>query len=144
VAERTDGPAVDALFADLEAQARADFEAQGTGECAQVRRSLAMRYQGQNYEQEIPVPEGPVDLAQTVEGYNRLHEEFYGYRFDGIPIELVRATAVALAPQPTLPPMVAEDTGGEAVPREVFFPEHGFVETPVVRREARGPPPRAR
>jgi N-methylhydantoinase A len=100
-----------------------------------MRRSLAMRYQGQNYEQEIPLAEGPVDLAATVEAYHRLHEDFYGYRFEGIPVELVRATAVALAPEPSLPPMTAEDSGGEAAPREVFFPDHGFVETPVVRRE---------
>jgi N-methylhydantoinase A len=135
VAERTDGATLDALFADLETQARADLEAQGAAETPQLRRSLAMRYQGQNYEQEIPLAEGPVDLEQTVEAYHRLHEDFYGYRFEGIPVELVRATAVALGREPTLPAMAAEETGGEAAERDVFFPAHGFVATPVVRRE---------
>ena len=52
-----------------------------------------MRYEGQNYEQEIPVPDGEFSdeaLAQILERYHELHEEFYGYRFDGVPIEMVR------------------------------------------------------
>ena len=47
----------------------------------------------------------------------------------------MRATAVVLGPEPTLPAMAAEETGAETTERDVFFPEHGFVPTPVVRRE---------
>src|SRR5438874_1696100 len=76
---------------ELECSARADFAAQGTAEAAEVRRSLAMRYQGQNYEQEIAVPAGPIgdaELEEVIAHYHRLHEDFYGYRFEGIPVEL--------------------------------------------------------
>jgi N-methylhydantoinase A len=138
VAERTTGGELDRLFQELAEQARADFAAQG--EAAgdpEVRRSIAMRYGGQNYEQEIALPAGPIDLARTVEDYHRLHEEFYGYRFEGIPVELVRITVVATAQVPNLPPMagVVDDTLAGST-RDVHFPGHGFLTTPVVRREA--------
>jgi N-methylhydantoinase A len=142
VAERTTSAELRRLFDELEGQARADFATQGSATPeAEVRRSLAMRYQGQNYEQEIPVSEGAIgdaELAEVVERYHRLHEEFYGYRFEGIPIELVRISVVVAAPVPVLPPMASAVAGDGAAPetaREVFFPEQGFVETPVIRRE---------
>lgn len=143
VAERTSGPELDRLFTELEEQARADFAAQGAAGAASVRRSIAMRYGGQNYEQEVPVPAGAIgdaQLAEVVESYHRLHEDFYGYRFEGIPVELVRISVVVSAPAPSLPPLVAQ--GGAPEPeasRAVYFPEHGFVPTPVVRRESARP-----
>ena len=42
-------------------EARADFAAQGVGEEPSVRRLAAMRYQGQNYEQEVPFSAGELD-----------------------------------------------------------------------------------
>lgn len=144
VAERTTGAHLDTLFHDLEERARADFAAQGNARPAEIRRSIAMRYQGQNYEQEVPVPAGTIDdmrLAEVVECYHRLHEEFYGYRFDGIPVELVRITVVISALQPTIPSRMTERGGATETVRAVHFPGHGFIETPVVRREAAQPRP---
>jgi N-methylhydantoinase A len=136
VAERTTGAELERLFAELEGQARAEFAAQGAATPAELRRRVAMRYGGQNYEQEIPVPPGPVDLAGLVEDYHRLHEEFYGYRFEGIPVELVRVTVVVAAPEPELPPMTTgADGAAPETTREVHFPGHGFLATRVVRRE---------
>jgi len=140
VAERTTGADLDRLFRDLEQQAQSDFAAQGAGGgAAEVRRSIAMRYQGQNYEQEVPVPAGAIGdaaLEGVVEGYHRLHEEFYGYRFEGIPIELVRISVVVAAPEPVLPAMRPSGDSREADEvREVYFPDHGFVPTPIVRWE---------
>ena len=66
-----------------------------------------MRYQGQNYEQEVPFPSGELDddaLRDAYESYGRLYEEFYGYRLDGIPIELVRLAVIATGETPFLPP----------------------------------------
>jgi N-methylhydantoinase A len=141
VAERTTGAELDTLFRELEQQAQADFAAQGAaGGAAEVRRSIAMRYQGQNYEQEIPVPAGTIgdaQLAEVVESYHLLHEEFYGYRFEGIPIELVRISVVVAAPEPVLPSMRpsgdVSSVDGEV--RDVYFPDRGFLPTPIVRWE---------
>jgi N-methylhydantoinase A len=136
VAERTTGAELDRLFAALEGQAQADFAGQGAAAAGEVRRQVAMRYGGQNYEQEIPVPRGPVDFDAVVEAYHRLHEEFYGYRFEGIPVELVRITVVVTAAEPVLPGLTANGSApaGETV-RPVRFPGHGFLETAIVRRE---------
>ena len=77
------------------------------------------------------------DLAGVYEDFARLYEGFYGYRLDGIPIELVRLQVVIAGEELRLPePAQADGAGGEEAAREVWFPGHGFVETPVVRREA--------
>jgi N-methylhydantoinase A len=128
------------LFSDLEERALADFAAQG-GSDPSVRRSIAMRYQGQNYEQEVDVPAGeltPEALEAVYADYHRLYEGFYGYRLEGIPIELVRLSAIVTAPgvavRRAAGPVAAE---GEAETRDVYF-DGGFVATPILRRESLG------
>jgi N-methylhydantoinase A len=133
-----------AVFAELETQARADFAAQGLGEQPTVRRLAAMRYQGQNYEQEVPFLAGAVDeeaLREAYAEYGRLYEGFYGYRLDGIPIELVRLAVIAAGEAPSFErlPGVPEPGGAEVRSRDVFFPDAGFVSTRIVRRDALGP-----
>ncbi len=136
----TDAAEIAVLFDELEAQARRDFAAQGaSGTDPLIRRSIAMRYQGQNYEQEITVPQAidAQSLAGVYADYNRLYEEFYGYRLEGIPIELVRLAVVATAPAASLPPFTPNGSGppGEPETRDVFFPQGGFQPTPILHRE---------
>ena len=130
---------LDGLFRELEARAHADVAAQGLAQKPSVRRFIAMRYQGQNYEQEVAVPEGAIDdavLAEVYAEYGRLYEGFYGYRLDGIPIELVRLSVVAMGEPPVFAGLPSEDAEGEgAARRDVFFPETGFVATDIVRRQ---------
>jgi N-methylhydantoinase A len=130
---------LDGLFRELEAQAHADVAAQGLAQKPSVRRFIAMRYQGQNYEQEVAVPEGAIGdaaLAEVYAEYGRLYEGFYGYRLDGIPIELVRLSVVAMGEPPVFAGLPSEDAEGEgAARRDVFFPETGFVATDIVRRQ---------
>ncbi|MFN8188656.1 MAG: hydantoinase/oxoprolinase family protein [Gaiellales bacterium] len=135
---------LDALFAELEETARGEFAVQGPGETPSVRRSLAMRYQGQNYEQEVTVPEGTIDdgvLAAVYSEYGRLYEEFYGYRLDRIPIELVRLSVVVTGQEHAFPrlPGVPDVEASEPTTRMVFFPGPGFVETAIVLREQLAP-----
>ncbi len=133
------------LFQDLEGRALADFNVQDvSGSTPQIRRSIAMRYQGQNYEQDVPVAAGTLgddDITKLFEDYHRLHEAFYGYRFEGIPIELVRLLVV-VGDDDTTPVMISAQTGSAdavdnsvATTRQVYFPEHGFLDTPIARRE---------
>lgn len=144
----TTAPQLDSLFRELEAQSLADLAAQGATGSPVVRRSIALRYQGQNYEQEVAVPPGSVDeaaLAAVYADYGRLYEEFYGYRLDGIPVELVRLQVVADEGAPALSSLPSETREGEApgavaaaaaTIRDVHFSGHGFVPTRVVRRES--------
>ena len=135
----TSAPELDALFGELEAHALADAAAQGLAQRPAVRRFIAMRYQGQNYEQEVPVPTGAVDeatLAELYAEYGRLYEGFYGYRLDGIPIELVRLSVVAMGEPPVFAGLPSEEAEGAGpARRDVFFPGSGFVPTDIVRRE---------
>lgn len=130
-------------FAEVESTALANFDAQGgSGGAPIIQRSIAMRYEGQNYEQEIPVPEGEITddaLAQILERYHVLHDEFYGYRFDGVPIEMVRILVSVRGDEPRLPALSPQRTDAEAQTRdervaEVHFPETGFLSTPVAAR----------
>jgi N-methylhydantoinase A len=135
----TSAAELDTLFGELETQAQADVTAQGLAGKATVRRFIAMRYQGQNYEQEVTVPEGVVDeavLAEVYAEYGRLYEGFYGYRLDGIPIELVRLSVVAMGEPPVFDGLPTEEAEGEGPgQREVYFPATGFVATDIVRRD---------
>ena len=133
-------PELDALFAGLEKQARTDFANQGTDTDPTVRRSIAMRYQGQNYEQEVAVAGGPIDdrkLAAIYADYRRLYEEFYGYRLDGIPVELVQLSVIVSGAPPELAGelLVGGADATALAARDVFFPEHDFVPTAIRRRE---------
>ena len=62
--------------------------------------SISMRYWGQNYEQDVPVPDGPVTPgaagARRCDAFHRLHEQFYGYSITGEMIELIRFNVTAL------------------------------------------------
>lgn len=139
----TSATTLDALFHELEAQALFDVAAQGLAQEPSVRRFIAMRYQGQNYEQEVAVPKGAVDeagLAELYSGYGRLYEGFYGYRLDGIPIELVRLSVVAMGEPPAFASLPTEEGKGEGPERrEVFFPGSGFIPTDIVRRDRLAP-----
>jgi N-methylhydantoinase A len=139
---------VAALFDDLQATAVESFHAQGsTGEEPVTGRTIAMRYEGQNYEQEIPVPDGTLDdamLEQVLERYHELHHEFYGYRLDGLPVELVRLLVTATAHGAgALPSLSLDVRGRTAAPEaaeertaDVHFADGGFRPTPVVARSA--------
>ena len=141
---RTTAAEVGSIFAELEELARLDFAAQGLGEAPTIRRLAAMRYQGQNYEQEVPFREGGIDdgaLEDAYERYGQLYSEFYGYRLDGIPIELVRLAVIATgeAPEYARLPGVPDPGEGESATRDVYFPEGGFVPATIVRRDALAP-----
>jgi len=137
--------ALDALFAETEETATTHFNAQGSSdEEPAIARFIAMRYEGQNYEQEIPVLDGAITaelLAEVLERYHQLHHEFYGYRLDALPVELVRLTVTATAAGDGVLPALSLDVRGRTAaeqPRgtrtaEVHF-EGGFQPTPVVAR----------
>lgn len=128
------------LFDELQVRALANFNAQGgSAQAPEVWRSIAMRYEGQNYEQEIPVAEGDFTeqtLVDTFERYHQLHHEFYGYRFEGVPIEIVRLLVTVVGEEVALPPLTHESRAEKARSRttEVHFPGTGYVSTPVVGR----------
>jgi len=84
------------LNADLdaaEAEIRAQFEADGVP-AAEVRfeRTGDLRYLGQGYELQVPLPQGtltPAAMEAVLDGFYARHEAEYGHRFEGKVVEIV-------------------------------------------------------
>ena len=109
----------------------------------EIERSISMRYWGQNYEQDVPMPPGPVTpelLEKTLEAFHRLHERFYGYSITGEVIELIRfnVTISGHTESVTLPAMPSNGrlpVGQPVGKRDVAFQETGVTETVIYRRD---------
>ena len=139
--DSTDAATVHEHLKELVATVIADLRAEGYAGAAQVMRSISMRYWGQNYEQDVPMPDGDVTpdlLQQTLDAFHRLHQQFYGYVIGGETIELIRfnVEATSDAVPPSLPSLPDNDrTGVPQTTRPVFFQDHGLIACPIVQRQ---------
>lgn len=119
----------------------AELAADGLQQEPIVLRSLDMRYAGQNYEREVVIPDGPITL-NTLDVLERRfaeqHKEFYGFALEGEPTEsvLIRVSAIGLADGEigTEPPVATEPPPAPPT-RPVAFRGHGYLPTPIYRRE---------
>ena len=123
-----------AIFAALEAQARADLETEGFGaEAVRIERYLDFRYAGQGYEVQVPAPDGPLtpeSLQATRLAFDRAHEQKFGHAAPGEPAEIVsyRVAGFGLVPKPDLPTLTASGrplAAAQAGTREAYFAELG-------------------
>ena len=120
-------------------RAAADFEAQAGGvrsraPCAAPSR-CATRVRTTSRRSPCRLASSPPRRCAAVfEDFARLYEGFYGYRLDGIPIELVRLSVVATGEEPVPSPApgrgAATATARRVPAATVFFPGHGFVDDP--------------
>ncbi len=139
-----DAATVGAHFDEMTARAVAQLREEGFEGEPRIERSISMRYWGQNYEQDVPMPVGAVTpdlLVETLTEFHRLHERFYGYSISGEVIELIRFNVTASgSAEPVAIPAIAANghrpDPSQAQTRLVHFPEAGLVETPITRREA--------
>jgi len=127
-------------FNGLVASAVHDLRDEGfTGEPL-VLRSISMRYLGQNYEQDITVPPGPItaaSLRDVMRRFDEQHEQFYGYHIPGETMEFVHFKVSAIGPVSTidLPPIpVGRVTPRPRSSRLVVFQDEGRRDCPVFRR----------
>jgi N-methylhydantoinase A len=137
---------VGASFDALEARALESFEAQGGfAHGYRVERFIAMRYEGQNYEQEMPVGSGaisPERLDSVLADYHNLYYDFYGYRLDRMPVEFVRLGVTVTADGTGELPTLSLEVRGRAAAKnppaartaEVYFGDGGFRTTTVMPR----------
>ncbi len=133
------------LFRELEEKGRQALTREQTpGSQVTFRRALDMRYLGQSFDLNLPVP-GALDaqrFVQMQEAFHRLHEQTYGYAARANEIELVTARLEAVAPlaRPAFPeyPLAAAQPAADAqvAERPVFLDELGaFRSTPIYQRE---------
>jgi N-methylhydantoinase A len=140
---------VNEVLVRLRDQALVRIRDEGFGARPLLEAAAEMRYLGQNYTVDIPVPitNGGLDDSDLEELYRQFHREhtrLYGYEIEGEIIELIHFKVAAIGPAEK--PKVRELEGaGPAAPkaqREVYFRGRGWVTTPIYERSAL--PPTAR
>ncbi|RMH48346.1 MAG: hydantoinase/oxoprolinase family protein [Alphaproteobacteria bacterium] len=138
---------VEAEFRKLEDEARARLREEGVApEAMELQRSFEMRYVGQWRQLEVAVgPEPLTDLAPVLDSFHREHARAYSFedRGRGVEIYALRVVARGVVPKPQAAPAAA---GARTTPppaasrRQVHFGAgHGFLDTPVMRREELAP-----
>src|SRR6266542_827710 len=135
---------IDEAWNLLAKQAREQLAAEGFPAArATIKRSAALHYSGQTYELVVPVPDGPIDarmVARLEAAFADEHERTYGHRAGPEePVELVAIQVVGagLREGTRVPDRVISNRREPPLPppRPAWFgSEHGFVETPVLRR----------
>jgi N-methylhydantoinase A len=136
------------IVGKMEADALAQLASEDfTGTAVRVKRSADLCYQGQSFELTVPLAAGTLDgraLAELEDLFGREHERVYGHRAGpDEPVQLVslRVVAQGIPDRPRVPDRVAVDRhqpalpGGTPIRRRVYFgAEHGWQETPILRR----------
>jgi N-methylhydantoinase A/oxoprolinase/acetone carboxylase beta subunit len=108
-----DAAALERRFDELEAQARAQLEADGVpAERLVIQRVADCRYLGQGYELRVDVGSGAIDTAwieKVRADFHDTHQREYSRRFEESDIEIpnVRARAIGL-----MPPLATPETEG--------------------------------
>jgi N-methylhydantoinase A len=135
------------LFAELEELANSALEQDGVPPAHRaVKRTADLRYEGQAYEVNVPVPGGTLDKAAieaTLKHFHELHQQLYAHSNPERAVEFVsgRASAVGLT---SAPEMRKKNAGsGPPAPKErrsVYFDSaRGFEDTAVYDRVALNP-----
>ena len=129
------------LFDSLGREANEALERDGVAEQRRdQRRSADLRYVGQAYEVNVPVPEGPIDdkaAADVVRRFHERHRQLYAHHHPDKDVEFVSGRVAAIgsmsAPEPR-----KRDTNGGAERKEtrpVYFERaNGYVDTAVYDR----------
>jgi len=133
-------------YQELEAQGHRGLEGDGAPKDRHtMRRSADLRYLGQGYHLEAPVPGGAIDrraLDGMCEAFHAAHEATYGFRNPGEPIELVniRVTATGRMDKPAF--QATKEGGNDAGiartgSRDVYSRETGKAEPYVLYDRAK-------
>jgi len=96
-------PALDTIFAALEARAHDELRAEGvSAENIRLARGLDMRYTGQSHEIQVEAANG-----DWIKAFHAAHEQRYGYRQPDATVEAVsaRLRATGLTPKPEFAPI---------------------------------------
>jgi N-methylhydantoinase A len=131
-------------FVDLEEQANVWFDLEGISQDKRiVNKSADIRYVGQNYELQIPMPAGPTTsdtISALRTAFESAHTQRYGFAPEDEEIEMVtlRIEAVGLVKKADIKVQSKSDNLSPPTPvetRQVWMPEvDGVVSCPVFAR----------
>jgi N-methylhydantoinase A len=140
---------IDAVYAELEAQAREWLQSEQVPLAAQRLVGAAdLRYAHQSFELTCLLPDAPISqelLQQLVGAFHREHRRLYTYDLPDAPVELVNLRVTALGILPKLKAPVLKASAGnlqdaQAGTRQVYFEQTGSaVETPCYIRDRLAP-----
>jgi N-methylhydantoinase A len=101
-----------------------------------VRRSADLRYAGQNYELEVELPEGDLDVGWTalLERFAADHERQYGFSLPGEAVELINLRVTAMRANLPVPLVADPHEDFEPERRDVWFEPDAPVDCPIHRR----------
>jgi N-methylhydantoinase A len=113
-------------------------------------RTADVRYVGQAYEINVPVPDGEIDqatISSVFDRFHALHNQFYAHCHPNKKIEFVsgRLTAMGSMSVPPMAKFKSADAKGAGAPvkegsHSIYFEEAGdYVDTPVYFRETLSP-----
>lgn len=144
--ETADVKMLEQSFAAMEAQGKNQLLAQRLApENIRLARSADLRYEGQSYELNTPLPDGPLTaqkLRQVIDTFHKLHYQVYAYGSVDEKVEFInlRLTAIGLAPEVKLRSAQSANKGGAVKDRRrVYFFDHGFVDSPILDRAKLSP-----
>jgi N-methylhydantoinase A len=132
---------VEGVFAELEAQARADLKRDGfTDKDIRIERAIDVRYAGQGYEIALPcTPEQVSRLDELRKAFDAEHASQFGHSAPEEPVEVVsyRARGIGVVPAVSMPKFKPEGRSlADALieTRDVRF-DGKVVSCPVYQRE---------
>ncbi len=138
---------IDRTWLDLEQVGRDEVMAEGVPEDkVELHRTADVRYVGEGHEVPVEIPPGmtgPEAIAAMWSAFHRVHEETFGFEYDGKQdVELVnlRVQAIGQVHRPEV--LEKPDTGRPAEPvatRPVFWRDHGWIDCPIYRRDDLNP-----
>ena len=140
-AEAINVKAFNAGFADLKKRGAQWLRGEGERR-ATFAWFVDLRYFGQNFELIMPLASDRLNAASLKRlsaAFHRRHKVFYGYDMPAQPVEIVNLRLVVTATRkaPTAARTIKKTVLKQIVKekRRVWFPETGFVQTPVYERE---------
>ena len=136
---------VNEVLERLRRRSLARLRADGYEGAVALEANIEMRYLGQNYSTEIPVPLvdgglGHSELSKVLDGFHVEHRRRYGYDISDEIVELVHFNVTAVGPteKPKIPMLGRNGKGAEKGRRQVYFKGYGWINSVVYERAALG------
>jgi len=135
------------LLAEMEAEALAQIQEAGADpSTVSIRRRADMRYSGQGFEIDVPVPDGKLDesSAATIRQiFLDRYQELFGRQISDLPMEALTWRVYASGPTPNVElnfagQQIDEDPADKGE-RQVYFPETGYAACKIYNRYALKP-----
>jgi len=131
------------VYAELEAQAEAWLDAEGVAPRQRRRRRLAdLRYRHQGFEITVPWPERDLSVDALIRRFHERHRQLYSYALPDAPVEIVtlRVAAAGRMRRFALPALGRRRPAARSrhERRRAYFSGRGWVDCPIIEREALG------